>query len=450
LWRYHSSISSQPEIAPIRAVSSEGGALFSAVRVFTAPTTKDWSVIPWSLTLRLTIAANICYAEIGGLAMRREKTGNERNWKEWFQSRPLIVLVGAAITVSSSTAAVVTYFFVQKKELADQLHAAELQQVKSDLTAKIKELEVRLLSIERHVGTETIWDVSQVLVSRSQVSALGSEFTYFDDLQCYLLVPKSEIWAFKKMSELEFTGMLLGSKWVEGQRATPLGRMMSDLKIACWRGPDTFDIETTEPELPVIHAFPYVFIERVNNRKLRQSAGKFIDEQELEAKQKAAKEAKRALDEKGGEKIPPDVAAKSPSPNVTGSPSAEGENPASAQASEVEAREAYLNLLLDSDIVGSFLNYNLSGVIQTTALIKDASFDIIKVEKKGNVFYLHSRLVAPASGTRPKVYLDKESICIGDNEDTVIIQTCAPSTDGRPPEGAWIARWFAGLRVVSR
>jgi hypothetical protein len=82
--------------------------------------------------------------------------------------------------------------------------------------------------------------------------------------------------------------------------------------------------------------------------------------------------------------------------------------------------------------------------------VKDASFQIVNVEKKGNIFYIHSQVTAPASGTRPKVYLDKESICIGDSENTVVIQTCAPSTDRRPPEATWITGWLAGLRVVSR
>src|SRR5262249_48414538 len=334
--------------------------------------------------------------------------------------------------------------------IAEQLHAAELQRTKEDLTQKIREAEGRFLSIERHVGTETIWDVSKVLVSQNQARALGSDFTYFDDLQVYLSIPKSEAWTLRQTNEAEFLGFIYGSKWLNDFVATPLGRMMSGMKVACWRGPDAFEIETSDPQVPVLHVFPYVLVERANNRKLREATGKFIDEQTLEAKQKAAEEAKRTLDEKRSEKVQAETAETSPSASGTGSPGAVAKNPESRQQSEVETKEAALNFLLDSDIVGTILYSTISNVVWTAAIVKDASYNIASVEKKGNVFYIHSEIVFPASGTRPKVYLDKENICIGDKEDTVVIQTNAPSTDRRPPEATWINGWLAGLRVVSR
>jgi hypothetical protein len=382
--------------------------------------------------------------------MRQRKTANRRNWKEWFETRPLVVLVGAAVTVASTTAAVVTYFFEQEKKITEQSRAAESQQAKSDLAAKIKDLEGRLLSIERHVGTETIWDVNAVLVSPRQVKALGSDFTYFDDVQCYLSVPKSGAWTFKQTNELEFFGMKYGSKWLDERLATPVGKLMSGTKVACWRGPDTFKIETIDPQVPVIYAFPYVFIERVNNQKLFQAVGKVVDEQELEAKQKAAEEAKRILEEKRDEEIPIGTAPTSPSASATASTSAGGETPGSTRQSEVEARRDALNLLVNSDLVGFVAYAYISEGFNDAKFVKDASFRILDAEKKGNVFYIHSQMVAPASAKRPKIYSDHEFICIGDNEDTVLIRTGAPSTDQRPPEGAWIASWIAGLRVVSR
>jgi hypothetical protein len=383
-------------------------------------------------------------------AMRRKTTTNGRNWREWLENRPLVILVGVAVAVSSTTLAVAKYFFDQKKEIAEQLHAAELQRTRDDLTQKIKEAESRFLSIERHVGNETIWDLSKVLVSESQARALGSEFTYFDDLQVYLSIPKSEAWTFKEMNEAEAVGMLLGPNWLKQILETPMGRMMSGYKVYCWRGPAAFEIETGHAELPVFNTFPYVFIERVNNQKLRQATGTFIDQQELEAKQKEVQEAKRTLDEKQSEKALADTAPMSPSALGAKSPGPEATKPGSASSSDAEAKETVLNLFLGSDIVGYFLNYNLESVIQTAALVKGASFGILNTEKKGNVFYIHSEIVFPASGTRPKIYLEKESICIGDTEDTVMIQTSAPSTDRRPPEATWINSWLAGLRVVSR
>ena len=335
--------------------------------------------------------------------------------------------------------------------MAEHSHAAELQEVKSDYVAKIKDCEGRLLSIERHVGNEMIWDVSRILVSEHQVKALGSDFTYFDDLQCYLSVPKSEGWTFKQMNELEFFGMIYGSKWLKDRLASSLGSLASLTKVSCWRGPDAFEIETIDPQVPVIHAFPYVFIERFNNQKLFQAAGKVVDEQELEAKQKAAAEAKRTLDEKRDEKIHIDTAASSPSASETPAISPGGGSPGPTQPSEVEVRKAALNLLLNSDVVSVIVNLCISEGFNDAQFVKDgASFRVLDAEKKGNVFYLHSQMVAPASATRPKVYLDNEAICIGDNGDTVLIRTGAPSTDQRPPEAGWIASWIAGLRVVLR
>src|SRR6266498_2805992 len=176
--------------------------------------------------------------------MRRKKTEDGRNWREWLESRPLVVLVGVAVAVCSATATVATYFFEKEKKITEQSHAAELQRVKTDHEGTIKELQGRFGSIERHVGTESVWDVSKVLVSQNQVKALGTDFTYFDDLQCYLAVPKSEAWTFKQMSEADFLGMIWGSKWLKELLETPLGRMMSGYKIYCWRGPDAFERET--------------------------------------------------------------------------------------------------------------------------------------------------------------------------------------------------------------
>jgi hypothetical protein len=404
----------------------------------------------WNLAQSLTIVAEICDAENSGSAMRRKKTADERNWKEWFETRPLVVLAGAAVTLASATAAVVTYFFEQEKKIAEQSHAAELQQAKSDWAAKTKDCEGRLLSIERHVGTETIWDLNTILISARQAKVLGGEFTYFDDLQCYLSVPKSEAWTFKQTNELEFFGMIYGSKWLKDQLATPRGILMSDVKASCWRGPDAFEIETSDPQVP-LHAFPYVFIERVNNQKLFEGFGKVVDEQEREAKRKAGQNAKRALDEKRDEKIHIGTAASSPSATETGSPGGGGENPGSTRPSEIEARKNALNSLVNSDLVGGVVYAFIGEGFNDAGAVKGgASYGILDAEKKGNVFFIHSQMVVPAFGARPKVYLDNEFICIGDNEDTVLIRTGTPSTDRRPPEAAWINNWLAGLRVVLR
>src|SRR4030095_439657 len=117
--------------------------------------------------------------------------------------------------------------------------------------------------------------------------------------------------------------------------------------------------------------------------------------------------------------------AKAQPASKTASPHGIAENARSPQPSEVDQKEAFLNLMLDSDIVGSFFSNNISGVMMMASIVEGGSFRILEAEKKGNVFYLHSQVVMPASGPRPKIYLDKEAICIGDNGDTVIIQTCA-------------------------
>ena len=96
------------------------------------------------------------------------------------------------------------------------------------------------------------------------------------------------------------------------------------------------------------------------------------------------------------------------------------------------------------------LDINISSGAQISAVVQGASFHVLDIEKRGNVFYMRSQVVFPPSGPRPKVYFDREMICVGDNEDTVIVLTGAPSTDQRPPEGPWIYSFLAGLRVVLR
>ena len=70
--------------------------------------------------------------------MRRKKTEDGRNWREWLESRPLVVLVGVAVAVCSATATVATYFSEKEKKITEQSHAAELQRVRPITREKLK------------------------------------------------------------------------------------------------------------------------------------------------------------------------------------------------------------------------------------------------------------------------------------------------------------------------
>src|SRR5438552_18660594 len=97
--------------------------------------------------------------------MRRKKTEDGRNWREWLESRPLVVLVGVAVAVCSATATVATYFSEEEKKITEQSHPAELQRVKTRHDGKIEELEGRLRPHASHVGTEDLCDVERHPVS---------------------------------------------------------------------------------------------------------------------------------------------------------------------------------------------------------------------------------------------------------------------------------------------
>jgi hypothetical protein len=200
-----------------------------------------------------------------------------KNWKAWFEQRPTVILAAAVVAACSVTAGVMTYFSQAEKSLGEKSHLNEIERVKTENATKVRELETRLLSIDRRIGSETesYWDVASILVTPKQLQALSTEYKFFDRLNCYLSVPKMETWQFQETDEIQLTRMIFGDKIASALAESPLGaNAPKDFPLLLWRGALSYEVETGDAELPKINVFPFVGIQAFDNKRFFELMGK--------------------------------------------------------------------------------------------------------------------------------------------------------------------------------
>ena len=373
-----------------------------------------------------------------------------KNWKAWFEQRPLVILAAAVVAACSVTAGVMTYFAQAEKSLGEKSHLNEIERVKTENATKVRELEARLLSIDRRIGSEkeSYWDVTSILVTPKQLQVLGTEYTFFDRLDCYVSVPKMEPWQFQETDELQLIRMILGDKIASALAETPIGAAAAkDFPLLLWRGAPIYEIETGNTELSKINVFPFVAIQAFDNKRFFELMGKTA---EWEAKTEKDSENHSA-------KLSPKLDELKEIQQTGNQAKAHEANIASKEATESskKSESAVLNedvehelaTVFNGEMAGFFLQIQLQGGFQIAMLVKGATFKVVNADKKGNTLYLHTQIAIPRSQKSEKIYWDRELICICKSDKTFLILTSAPSTDQRTAANLWITSWLAGLRV---
>jgi hypothetical protein len=187
----------------------------------------------------------------------------KRNWKEWLEANPAKVVFGAVAAACTATLSVSNYFHGEEIKIEEQSAASRLEQTKVELGNRLQDLEIRLVSIERRVGTESILDVSALTVTPQQIKGLNDSFVYNDSIHAYLSLPASTSWKFIETDELGLMRMLSNSSGGSNSAdQTLIGQIGKQLKVSLWKGEDVFEVASTAAD-HVASAFPYVAVEVV-------------------------------------------------------------------------------------------------------------------------------------------------------------------------------------------
>jgi hypothetical protein len=367
----------------------------------------------------------------------------KRNWKEWLEANPAKVVLGAVAAACTATIAVSNYFHGEEMKIEEQSAATKLEQTKIDFSNRLHDLETRLVSIERRVGTESILDVSALTVTSRQIKSLGSDFIYNDEVHAYLSLPGSTSWKFIETDELGLSKMLSSPAGGTALGQSVLGQVAKQSKLSLWRAEDVFEIASAAAEDSKLSLFPFVAVEVIRNQdfsRLMADVPEILGKLEgidVEGALDALNKSQTTADSeaKPGEKTaltPGAVARSNEKEEVTGSR---------------EKLYEKLTEVYNSDIAGIFLCGQIMQGFVESMEFPGSKFRVLDSEKKANVLYMHMQTIFPGTSKTKKVYWDREVIVIGNSQSTYVVLTSAPSLDQRPSSGPWITAWLAGLRV---
>jgi hypothetical protein len=367
--------------------------------------------------------------------------GKPRNWKDWLERNPLKIVCGVVVAACTVTVGVMNYFSGEEMKIEEKSAAAKLDQTKQELSTRLHDLETRLVSIERRVGTEAMLDVSILTVTPKQIKGLGASFVYNDGIRAYLSLPDLSSWKFVETTELGLLAMI-SNVTEESAESTSgvMGQFSKEFKVSLWRAPESFPVANSDSDV-AFNLFPYVAVEVIDNEKMFRLMGKVP---EMVEKLEGIKPLENALD-----------SFKDSEPG-TDNKNKEGETPASTPGDAAETVAKKLSEIYNSDTAGLFLSSSILQGFIMSMQVPGARFRVLDAEKKGNVLYMHTQTVfhgtskkkvGPSKSLGQTVYWDREIICIGRNDSTYVVSTSAPSLDQRPSAGPWITEWLAGLRV---
>jgi hypothetical protein len=339
------------------------------------------------------------------------------------------------------TSACCYWFFNEHLKISQEHAAKELEK----LQAKIDDCNSRFSSIERHLGEKSFWDLSTMMVTPLQMKTLPQHYVYYKDIHCCLSVHDSASWNLIKVNGI--TMQILFGNPERTAESDPFFEFDRTRNIYFWKGPGSFKIHTSDVETPILNLFPNVFIEEFNNQNFSETITTVTEklQTQITAVDQAFRESIQKLRDTN-QKLSPN----SDLPSQKGTSSFQNEQIASEKlkASIEELMRANLPPLT-SDSSTFWASQVILGGFQFARKIPGASFQLMNIEKKENVFYLNSETVFPDSDSTPKIYWDQELFLIGTGQTTLMVMTALPwsADDRRLTEQAWIASWLAGLKV---
>lgn len=171
--------------------------------------------------------------------------------KEHIERSPFVYFISAVIGAVSITIAVDSYFWSKR-----------LDSIKSENQITIARYEDRLASIERRIGSNTVFDVTSFLIDRTNQSRISSTSRFFSDWEFYASNDESYwIHEFIRKDELSL-------KVLEGERSG-IGETYSETIRKSKRYLESPLIHVWTAKNPPnvfvgpVRLFPYILVERI-------------------------------------------------------------------------------------------------------------------------------------------------------------------------------------------
>ena len=324
-------------------------------------------------------------------AKRRSKPAPVKSIKERVESNPFVYIITVAIAVAGLVAGVQQYFAAQASK-----------ELESKYQVEVKELQTRMASINRGTGEKRDFiDVKTFLRPKSGGAPVVSPTARFFPEDEFYASSAESYWTYSKTTEGELIEELMGR---------PLPRALAGLGSAVplhlWKGKGQFTVDGS----PVIRsAFPFIQVQRVPMSDFA--------------------------------KIISLIPAK----------------PDEQRLPEDDDREAFLQgaeRMFRGDVVGvlhaGFMNTQIGMPMQD----KRATFELLSVQKVGNVLYAKSMVtlrdvpVDQRPGSR--LYLSRELILVSNVSDVYLISAFVPGLDPAVRGEAFmkVTEWLDDLAIL--
>lgn len=365
------------------------------------------------------------------------------NIKKWLDNHPGPAVLGIAVSVATTTAAITTYF-------NDQLHKEERAQIESKHFMEVSDLTTRLSSIERRAGSnqsKRYFDVQSMQISASEIRNLSNQFTSFDDGGFFLNPPPHQGWTYGFVSYLEVMKLGVFKSIFEQsiKNEDQLRAMLERNTLHKWHSAPAGDIKyaVDSNELKWNGSLTsHVKIQRVTRQGYASNAATVAGalQQSLSEPKKDVGNAIDEIERLKKESATEDVDAKT--------------------VETADQTKRMFEQIFDGDLAGIIFVDILDQNARISTLGPNVSFSVVSAQKQLNVMYVDleirfSRARIEKSyddsckeGTTPTVAIRREIFFVSYGGGGYLISTEVPTCDGRSKAFDWINQWLAGLRIA--
>lgn len=356
--------------------------------------------------------------------------------KDVAENHPIAVLVTVAIAAGSLAGGTTTYLTSASYELQKKEIQIENQQ-------KVKDLESRLVSIERKLGQEiSFFDVTKILQTTSSIRSLNTNYSGYEGGLFFVDDPDDESWKYEETTEMFLLTETMGE--LPDQLAKIFDALLkASPRLHLWRSEDSFTTKLAlnkgmvESFPTSLKFFPYIVVQVFTEedfKRIGASIDKLAEEEERELASELASIQKQLENEEKESTAIEDKSANTLDDSVR------------LRAEEI------MGDMFRRDLAALMLGQILQSTQMFPLLYQDVLVGVGSAQKKGNVMYvqLEAKFGSATIEEQPNAssfYLFQEWFFVSTLNYAILVKTQIPSTERRSPAFSWVAQWLAGLRI---
>ena len=390
--------------------------------------------------------------------------------KDFLESSPIRLIATVVISTASVVAGGVIFVDNQKIELinrqhesqiaaSDTMHEQELAEATDSLKKIIDDLNFRVSSIERrlpNVGPSYL-DITTIMITQESEKFLDSRYTEFGNDDFYLAVPNSDDWIFSKTNDYDLNcGMMPEfGKIFEPNAPDKILENLKSSELFLWKNKNTFSVTTKGKNRGLFSKFffsSFISIQKVDETFIKQRAvsiENFLSDSD---------EKPTANDDVIDDSIIHSQLVDSNQVSTT-TPLEDGKAYTESARKSVESKDKVMSFLenLYSDDIASFVAMDSIGNQFGRSSIWKVKVRVVSAQKKGNVFYLQTRITFPEAEIKlnnddkntivSEFYINEELFFLSSRNKGYLIRVMIPYANNRSSDFLWVSRWLAGLQI---